>query len=118
LVQWHNQERLHGLIGDVPQAEFEETFSAENRQAKELTENTTLGSLKNPGWFNEHAIVIFTSNLPFGRRGEVFGHQTIAPAMIDRLVHHTEVHALPGNSYRKRERNLYTLPSEKKENST
>jgi len=44
-VHWHNQERLHGFIGDVPPAEFEETFYAENRQAKALAENTTLGSL-------------------------------------------------------------------------
>jgi putative transposase len=44
-VHWHNQERLHGFIGDVPPAEFEEAFYAENRQAKALAENTTLGSL-------------------------------------------------------------------------
>lgn len=44
-VHWHNQERLHGFIGDVPPAEFEATFYAENRQTKALAENTTLGSL-------------------------------------------------------------------------
>ena len=44
-VHWHNQERLHGFIGDVPPAEFEEAFYAEQRQAKALAENTTLGSL-------------------------------------------------------------------------
>jgi len=44
-VHWHNNERLHGFIGDVPPAEFEETFYAENRQANALAENTTLGSL-------------------------------------------------------------------------
>ena len=43
-VHWHNQDRLHGFIGDVPPAEFEETFYAEHRQAKALAENTTLGS--------------------------------------------------------------------------
>jgi len=43
-VHWHNQERLHGFIGDVPPAEFEEKFYAENRHAKALAENTTLGS--------------------------------------------------------------------------
>lgn len=61
----------------------------------------------------EHACVILTSNLPFGRWGEVFSDQTIAVAMIDRLVHHAKVHTLTGNSYRTRERNLDTLPSEK-----
>ena len=44
-VHWHNQERLHGFIGDIPPAEFEEAFYAENRQANALAENTTLGSL-------------------------------------------------------------------------
>ena len=48
-VHWHNQDRLHGFIGDVPPAEFEEAFYAEQRQAKVLAENTTLGSLQNPG---------------------------------------------------------------------
>jgi len=44
-VHWHNQERLHGFIGDVPPAEFEEAFYADNGQAKALAENTTLRSL-------------------------------------------------------------------------
>ena len=44
-VHWHNNERLHGFIGDVPPAEFEETFYAETRQAQVLAENITLGSL-------------------------------------------------------------------------
>jgi putative transposase len=44
-AHWQNNERLHGFIGDVPTAEFEETFSAETRQAKALAENTTLRSL-------------------------------------------------------------------------
>ena len=44
-VHWHNQERLHGFIGDVPPAEFEARLHTEQRQAKALAENTTLGSL-------------------------------------------------------------------------
>ena len=31
LVHWHNHTRLHGYLGDVPPAEFEETFYATNR---------------------------------------------------------------------------------------
>ncbi|MFI7296620.1 ATP-binding protein, partial [Streptomyces sp. NPDC050121] len=31
------------------------------------------------------------SNKPFGRWGETFGDETVAAAMIDRLVHHAEV---------------------------
>ena len=41
-----------------------------------------------------------TSNLPFGRWGEVFGDEIVAAAMIDRLVHHAEVISLKGDSYR------------------
>ena len=43
-------------------------------------------------------------NKPFGRWGEVFGDDTVAAAMIDRLVHHAEVLALSGDSYRTRSR--------------
>lgn len=39
-VHWHNNERLRGFIEDLPPAEFEETFYAENRQARTLPENT------------------------------------------------------------------------------
>ena len=41
---------------------------------------------------------------PFGRWGEVFGDEVLAAAMIDRLVHHTEVLTLAGDSYRTRAR--------------
>ena len=46
-----------------------------------------------------------TSNKPFGRWGEVFGDDVVA-AMIDRLVHHAEVIALKGDSYRLKDRDL------------
>ncbi|MFJ9461491.1 ATP-binding protein [Kitasatospora sp. NPDC101447] len=52
----------------------------------------------------ESASVIVTSNKPFGRWGETFGDETVAAAMIDRLVHHAEVHSLKGESYRMRGR--------------
>ena len=48
----------------------------------------------------ERASLIVTSNNPFGRWGEVFGDDVVAAAMIDRLVHHAEVVALKGDSYR------------------
>jgi transposase InsO family protein len=41
-VDWLSQDNLHGFIGDVPPAEFEETVYVEQRQAKVPTENTTL----------------------------------------------------------------------------
>ncbi|MFD3330751.1 ATP-binding protein [Streptomyces sp. NPDC058701] len=58
----------------------------------------------------EHASVIVTSNKPFGRWGEVFGDDTVAAAMIDRLVHHAEVISLKGDSYRMRGRDLGRVP--------
>ena len=58
----------------------------------------------------ERASVIVTSNKPFGRWGETFGDDTVAAAMIDRLVHHAEVVALKGDSYRLKDRDLGRVP--------
>jgi DNA replication protein DnaC len=59
----------------------------------------------------ERASLIVTSNKPFGRWGEVFGDEVVAAAMIDRLVHHAEVIALKGDSYRLKDRNLGRVPA-------
>ncbi|MEZ7757297.1 IS21-like element helper ATPase IstB [Microbacterium paraoxydans] len=59
----------------------------------------------------EHASLILTSNLPFSGWGGVFGDQVVAAAMIDRIVHHADVLALKGASYRLRDRGIDTLPS-------
>ena len=37
-VYWHNHERLHGYLDDVPPAEFEETFYARARTDQPLVE--------------------------------------------------------------------------------
>ncbi|GAA1051953.1 hypothetical protein GCM10009570_05420 [Dietzia natronolimnaea] len=37
-VHWHNTARLHGYLGDVPPAEFEETFYAQVQGVKTLME--------------------------------------------------------------------------------
>ena len=58
----------------------------------------------------ERASLIVTSNKPFGRWGEVFGDDVVAAAMIDRLVHHADVIALKGDSYRLRDRDLGRTP--------
>ncbi len=58
----------------------------------------------------ERASLIVTSNKPFGRWGEVFGDDVVAAAMIDRLVHHAEVVALKGDSYRLKNRDLGRVP--------
>src|SRR6202035_5148295 len=59
----------------------------------------------------ERASLIVTSNKPFGRWGEVFGDDTVAAAMIDRLVHHADVIALKGDSYRLKDRDLGRVPA-------
>ena len=59
----------------------------------------------------ERASLIVTSNKPFGRWGEVFGDDVVAAAMIDRLVHHAEVVALKGDSYRLKDRDLGRVPA-------
>jgi DNA replication protein DnaC len=65
----------------------------------------------------ERASLIVTSNKPFGRWGEVFGDDVVAAAMIDRLVHHTEVVALKGDSYRLKDRDLGRIPAATTEQS-
>ncbi|WP_306819929.1 IS21-like element helper ATPase IstB [Streptomyces sp. CA-210063] len=60
----------------------------------------------------ERASVIVTSNKPFGRWGEVFGDDTVAAAMIDRLVHHADVLSLKGDSYRLKDRDIGHPPGE------
>ena len=57
--------------------------------------------------FDPHA-----SNKPFSAWGEIFGDEVTAAAMIDRLVHHAEVLALKGDSYRLKDRDLARPPVE------
>ena len=42
--------------------------------------------------------------------GEIFGDDVVAAAMIDRLVHHAEILALKGDSYRLRDKDLGSPP--------
>jgi DNA replication protein DnaC len=59
----------------------------------------------------ERASLIVTSNKPFSGWGEIFGDDVVAAAMIDRLVHHAEVVALKGDSYRLKDRDLGRVPA-------
>ena len=52
----------------------------------------------------EQGSILITSNMPFGRWGEIFHDDIVTAAMIDRHVHHAEVLALSGDSYRTRSR--------------
>ena len=59
----------------------------------------------------ERASLIVTSNKPFSGWGEIFGDDVVAAAMIDRLVHHAEILALKGDSYRLKDRDLARPPA-------
>ena len=59
----------------------------------------------------ERASMVVTSNKPFSRWGETFGDDVVAAAMIDRLVHHAEILALKGDSYRLKDRDLARPPA-------
>jgi len=50
---------------------------------------------------------ILTTNQPFSKWGEVFGDSVIANAIIDRLVHHSEVIKITGMSYRIKDKNIF-----------
>jgi hypothetical protein len=57
----------------------------------------------------ERASVIVTSNKPFSAWGEIFGEETAAAAMIDRLVHHAEIVAMSGESYRLKDKRVESV---------
>jgi DNA replication protein DnaC len=42
----------------------------------------------------------------FGEMGQVFGDEVLASAILDRLLHHAEVVAINGPSYRLKDRML------------
>ncbi|MEJ9216224.1 IS21-like element helper ATPase IstB [Aneurinibacillus thermoaerophilus] len=52
----------------------------------------------------EHGSIIMTSNKSFGEWGEVLGDPVIATAMLDRLLHHSRIFNMKGESYRLREK--------------
>ena len=54
----------------------------------------------------ERASMIVTSNKPFSACGEIFGDDMAATGMIDRLIHHSEILSLKGDSYRLRGKDL------------
>jgi hypothetical protein len=52
----------------------------------------------------ERGTVVLTSNKGFGEWGEVLGDPVIATAILDRLLHHSHVMNIRGESYRLREK--------------
>jgi DNA replication protein DnaC len=52
----------------------------------------------------EHGSIILTSNTSFAQWGHLLGDEVLATALLDRLLHHAEVIAINGRSYRMKER--------------
>lgn len=52
----------------------------------------------------ERGSMILTSNQPVGNWGDVFGDAVLATAILDRLLHHSHVITIKGESYRLREK--------------
>lgn len=51
----------------------------------------------------EHGSTVVTTNRPFGEWNEVFPNAACVVSLIDRLVHHSEIIAIEGDSYRMKE---------------
>src|SRR3989442_5886688 len=52
----------------------------------------------------EHGSILLTSNTAFSDWGSLLGDEVLATALLDRLLHHAEVIAINGNSYRMKDR--------------
>ena len=48
--------------------------------------------------------MLITSNRSVGEWGQVFGDPVVATAILDRLLHHSQVVTIRGDSYRLREK--------------
>ena len=54
----------------------------------------------------EKGAIILTSNRSFAEWGTLLGDEVLATALLDRLLHHAEVIAINGRSYRMKDRRL------------
>src|SRR5690606_16584816 len=52
----------------------------------------------------ERSSMLITSNRPVGEWGQVFGDAVAATAILDRLLHHSQVITIRGDSYRLRDK--------------
>jgi DNA replication protein DnaC len=52
----------------------------------------------------EHGSILLTSNTSFSEWGSLLGDDVLATALLDRLLHHAEVLAINGSSYRMKDR--------------
>ena len=58
--------------------------------------------------YENHSTII-TTNKPFGKWHEIFGDVTLANAILDRLLHHSHIININGNSYRLRDKLKYEI---------
>ena len=56
--------------------------------------------------YEKHCTII-TTNTPFSRWGEIFGSPTLANAVLDRLLHHSQIVSIKGPSYRLKEKRAF-----------
>ena len=49
---------------------------------------------------------ILTTNIPFSKWGDVFQDSAVTAAILDRLIHHSRVFQITGNSYRMKDYKL------------
>jgi DNA replication protein DnaC len=56
--------------------------------------------------YEKHCTII-TTNTPFSKWGEIFGSPTLANAVLDRLLHHSEIISIKGPSYRLKEKRVF-----------
>ncbi len=52
----------------------------------------------------EHGSILLTSHTSFSAWGDLLGDEVVATALLDRLLHHAEVMAIQGSSYRLKDR--------------
>ncbi|MDQ9870670.1 ATP-binding protein, partial [Acinetobacter baumannii] len=50
---------------------------------------------------------IVTTNMPFSKWGEIFGSPTLANAVLDRLLHHSQIISIKGPSYRLKDKRAF-----------
>ena len=55
----------------------------------------------------ERNSTIITTNTPFSKWGEIFGSPTLANAVLDRLLHHSQIVSIKGPSYRLKEKRSF-----------
>ena len=59
----------------------------------------------------EKGAILLTSNTSFAEWGALLGNDILASALLDRLLHHAEVVAISGASYRMKDRAALQPPA-------